>query len=555
MVTSSLSRGAWNVELAHNKFIQHLPNEVLLSIFSDYGMAVSGDIAHDHLQSQDYAQSDILGHASYWAPLMLVCRFWRKLALATPTLWNVIYIRLSNVEWVKLALLRSQETPLTVIFGCGTARAGMPFILSHTRRIRRLFVFHPSETAKVDFPFLLPLLRMPQENLEELVFLNSHGGRRPRRGREYAVPVSDTHFRALQIVSLHSIAIPWTTSSISRLRCLTLRLCTITGPPISREAFLEVLKECHHLERLKLLDNFVSSAIDFQSDVSQRTAILPHLRELAIEDQPRVTSWLLSCLNTPRCERLHVVGNASPEDEHAGDGLFTLYVPPDVADRPAIFVSPCFTQGSINLYDFTNISVSDPSGKPTIRLDMQPVGVLMFMGQSDWNACADRVWTDYVKLFAGAPLTELKVRYACVPAAPSRAAWVRLLSAFTHLQTIKLSSSGSPMELVHALQGTLVGPSNDGVVLERPIVPRLKLLSLNVGDRERGPCGIVEALLNTLSRRATFDRPAVGSLRVCLHSDVLSEADGQSFAQEMALYGERLSALVKEFKIWTSFPA
>lgn len=313
----------------------------------------------------------------------------------------------------------------------------------------------------MDFPFLLPLLRTPQANLEALVFTTPRTQGTPRG---YAVfPLSDNHYKSLRVLSVHNTAIPWAPSTISRLRYLSLRFCAITGQPLPRDRFLEVLESCHDLEKLCLLSNFVSSATSSQSDISSRTVDLCHLRELALEDHPQITSWLLTCLKIPRCDRLELTGSAPASDQDTGsaDGVFAHYFPRRTADRPALLSSPYLTYGEFTLDHFHGVDIvlrRSSHSPPTVILHFPSWNLDRLAPGEPGSAPpapspVDRALMDYMELFARCPLTTLIVTYE-PPHTPSCAVFAQLLSAFPQLAirfTHSLALFASPALTPHPL--------------------------------------------------------------------------------------------------------
>ncbi|KAI0354502.1 hypothetical protein OH77DRAFT_506159 [Trametes cingulata] len=296
------------VEHAPAPCIQRLPPEILVEIFRFYG-------AERHARNAALIPWPIelpSEHACSWIPLMLICRLWRDIGLDTPTLWREIEVK-RRLEWLQLALTRSKDAPLTLIFYPGNmAHVTVPLLRPHGHRIRKLvlppFIF-PAHGQKIDLPFFLPLLRTRLTLLDELVIvaaaetpdLHKLAGRT-------MLPLSERHYPALRTLRLARAALLWTPSVISRLTCLDLRACVIHGPPLPHDQFLSALGTCLNLVELRLLDSFISFATVIPAfPVTNPLCALPKLRELTIGDEPAVISWFISSLRLPEFTTIETV--------------------------------------------------------------------------------------------------------------------------------------------------------------------------------------------------------------------------------------------------------
>ncbi|KAI0370808.1 hypothetical protein BV20DRAFT_243373 [Pilatotrama ljubarskyi] len=294
------------MEHASVPHIERLPPELLAEIFALYGAAQHAREAVCSPWPVELPSE----HACCWVPLMLVCRFWRNLGLATPILWQEIHIR-KNTQWLQLALTRSRDTPLTLVFYPGHApHTTVPLIRPHAPRIRKLvlppFTF-PTHGKKIDLPFFLPLLRTPSALLDELVIVAETLGPHKLAGHT-VLPLSRRHYPALRTLRLPRAAIPWTPSVISRLKCLDLRACIMHGPPLPHDQFLATLGMCLNLVELRLLDGFISSATVAPASLVSTTPItLPRLRVLAIGDDPAIVSWFTTSLRLPEFTSINIV--------------------------------------------------------------------------------------------------------------------------------------------------------------------------------------------------------------------------------------------------------
>ncbi|KAI0631406.1 hypothetical protein C8Q77DRAFT_132732 [Trametes polyzona] len=520
--------------------IDRLPNEVLLDIFTLYGIIEgrSRNTAWEGLYLGNDAYTVELGHRNHWVSLMLVCRFWRELALATPYLWQEIDVR-SSTKWLQLALQRSRDAHLTLIFHPGSARAAVPLVLPHAQRIRRLILAHPFTKRKVELPFFLPLLRTPMTNLYELAL--PYIRVQPETERGYAVlPLSQKHFPGLRVLHLPGFAVRWVPSVVARLRCLSLQTSTSPGPLISADRFLDILETCESLEDLQLRDGYIFSAIDVEGldDAQERIVRLPRLRKLVLGDQPAVTSWLLSRLDLPLCTSLHIIGKPpTPGAPPTGKIGFASFLPRDHSGRHALPMPllSTVTHGSITV-------ISRDSSDFTVTSDAAAHVTIEPVAQVDGN----RALVEFSELFAGAALRDLQV-FQGISASTDFHAWDALFRAFPKIRSLILVrglAHDSPAELLQSLGGG--GRSADvDVGADNPwddrassaVLPALSSLAVEGAWYRPGLVGSVLVMLN---RRATSGLPPLKSLRFRvigtreeLKQDVLRELG----AHEHALRG------------------
>ncbi|OJT04012.1 hypothetical protein TRAPUB_5341 [Trametes pubescens] len=537
---STLTGNAVTHELIH-----HLPNELLLEIFAQYSLDNNRrDLTH--LRSTFYEPAT-LGYGSSWAPLMLVCRFWRELILVTPSLWQEIDIY-GQTQWLELALLRSNEAPLTLIFhpGRGAARMAVPLVLPHAHRIRRLIIPGLYTPQLIELLWFLRLLRTPMANLHELAMPHPYLNSRTRRG--YAVfPLSDQHLPALRVLCLSRTAIPWTPATISRLQRLVLQYCDVKGSPLSDHRFLHVLETCEGLQELQLLNGFISLATEVPlSGGSKHRINLPRLRKLVLDDEPPATAWFLSFVQLPACASLHVTAYLTAATAPTVYELFASLVPRNPTGQHAIQMPLLGTRGRIQYDELGfHIEVSSEEAKLILKLSSHdgPDGLA-------WNADFARGITEFSHLFAGHPLEELTIGVAHFGAATSPKIWGRLLFAFPELRVLEVHAAiydSHSAPLLHALTdysstADLLAMVGEGP--RHPLCPQLCVLRLEDPSFEQGLLGL---LLSYLTWHASVPLPPLESLR--WHFQGTEGREERAYQDDIELYGEKLKALVKDVVI------
>ncbi|KAH9935076.1 hypothetical protein B0H21DRAFT_759408 [Amylocystis lapponica] len=295
-----------NLKSCHNSFapINRLPNELLVDIFS-----------HDRDRGKVPSMA--------WVRLTHVCRYWRGIVLATPTLWSKIYIDASSKEGPTLLhnhLLRSVPSKVDIVLlkaAKEDASAILQDLGQHADRIRRLHLRFSAASK------LVPFLSFPMPSLEELYvnpkheYVKCYGfigsdeeyyAKEEERDRDYALnllPGQVPHLRSLTLKG--GVAIPWDPEALSSLVHLDVSdILQKRNTPVIDD-LLDVLDACRNLESLVMDGCLPTRDYDDGSTQSGRIVSCTKLRRLHLTDKARRIHILLTHLAIPSCESMQLV--------------------------------------------------------------------------------------------------------------------------------------------------------------------------------------------------------------------------------------------------------
>ncbi|KAL1943487.1 hypothetical protein VTO73DRAFT_3932 [Trametes versicolor] len=539
--------------------IQKLPDELLTHIFLLYKQVSKYPLSeHAHrwlrLEEERYGTGPIhCGDGARWTALMLVCRLWREIALASPSLWQSVDVYSeSTIKWLELALVRSRDTSGLELFfhNLDAARAALPLILPHTRRLRTLILppldQRPAGSGRWDHnaspdvtPFL-PLLAGAMPVLEELMISVDHVDHTGRFNRPPLI-ISASQLPSLRVLRLACVSFVWNADVLSKLTSLDLRACvsgTADDDGPSCDQFLDVLERCESLEDLRLLDKFVFNtlargAINVGTADPTRTLHLPRLRKLVLADSPRVTKWLLSCLTFPPKAFVSITGwlpvagvLIAPLQHSAFTDLVSYK---GLKDR--FFPTTAPTHGSIDVMcESAEISVWTSDGAK-LRLELNNPDV------REWDAYLPHGLRGFCPLFDSLPIEELTIN-GFIDNAPEYMDWANLLNQLTKLRTLEVIGRGPVRPLFRALKDTPILDLGDPDLAGPwpPPCDKLTKLSVQYSDYVRGD---IELLVAVLHRRAHFGAARMD--RVELYMETEDDEDG--FAEEMRIYLSELEEL------------
>ncbi len=560
--------------------IQKLPNELLVHIFELYGEAMypQDPERETHAQWCEHPADEsgshyVWGHRTLWIPLMLVCRFWRELALATPSLWRTVDVY-KNLLWLELALSRSRNAPLELFFqDLRTARDAVPMILPHAPRLRKV-ILPPlnldranHKQIRPDFGPFLPLFGTVLTTLSHLLL--SVDDRSYTAQLNYTrLDLSDGCFPSLRSLHVAIVYVPWHSTLLSKLTSLDLRRCAPTDTMQSCDQFLDALKSCHTLQILRLLNMFVSAvlapdAIDAAMQNGARTLHLPQLRTLVLEDHATVTTWLLTCLRFKGNVSVSIIG-------HLPAGL-------DIERTPGQFQSIVPCSGLVNHFfpveapQYGEIHIWADSAKLRVWSDTGSELCLELQSAAQretWEPYFLEGMREFRLLFGGLPLIDLSIHGHFDDVLSAE--WVGFLEKFPKLQYLEVLGSTSVIPLFRALKHASIpgklkedsdtsdeeesdgetdsdqgdsqtdssdeasqddGLDNDNGV-QRPPCPKLSTLELEYPRFEPGD---IELLVAVLYRRAYFKLAPMQRVELFFNSDHRWD----DFREELhAFYGE-----------------
>ncbi|EIW52593.1 uncharacterized protein TRAVEDRAFT_74969 [Trametes versicolor FP-101664 SS1] len=553
--------------------MQKLPNEILVHIFGLYGEVMfpqdpeRGKHARWWARPPDDSGSHyIWGHGTLWIPLMLVCRFWRELALATPSLWQTVDVH-KNLRWLELALTRSRNAPMELFFqDLPTARNAVPMIMPHAHRLRKLMLpplnqDHASYGRVLpDLTPFMPLLRTALPTLSHLLL--SVDDQNYDDQLEYTkLNLSDDLFPALRNLHVASVYVPWHPTLLSKLTSLDLRCCAPTETMQSCDQFLNTLQSCHTLQILRLLDMFVSAvlapdAINAAMQDDHRIVLLPQLRTLVLEDHSTVTKWLLTCFRFKGNVSVNVIGHLPAGlDIERTPGQFHSLIPcGGLVDH--FFPAKAPRSGEIRIWaELAKFRVWSEAGSE-LRLELRSAA------QETWEPYFLEGMREFRRLFSGLPLINISIHGHSDDVVSAQ--WVEFLEAFPKVRYLEVLGSASVIPLFRALKHASIpgmlkdisdeeegndkpngGSETDGSdeasedddlddddAVQRPPCSKLSTLELEYPRFEPGD---IELLVAVLYRRAYFKLAPMKRVELFFDSD----HRWNDFREELhAFYGE-----------------
>nr|GAT60256.1 predicted protein [Mycena chlorophos] len=193
--------------------------------------------------------------------LMLVCRYWLQVALATPSLWSQICVSpLHSLEHARRKLARSSSCPLdiSINFGPRTEYASSGGVMEQV--VRSMDIFSPAIWRIKSFRISVPnrsqahaiLLRCQQDApLLEVLSIRIFHALQDDTHSAPPVPLFNGHTSRLRSCSFTSFNFGWDIRLVSRLRVLKLGGYFNAHTP-SATTLLGILRECPQLEELVL---------------------------------------------------------------------------------------------------------------------------------------------------------------------------------------------------------------------------------------------------------------------------------------------------------------
>ncbi|PIL25329.1 hypothetical protein GSI_13218 [Ganoderma sinense ZZ0214-1] len=205
-------KSAWNRSLV----ITQLPNEILFRIFVYVSeQPKPKDSRKYYVQNnEDFLELGLV--KTELVKLTLVCRRWRDMALATPSLWRTIDVGKTS-DWMNLALTRSGNATIDVSFPSGFSEEHATLLTPHCYRLRSLRLQSYSPCVIRIIRNILPALETLEISSNWHVGLNAEDCTDLGLARERF-----PNIRALQLIQN---IIPGDPLFYARLRKLSLKAC------------------------------------------------------------------------------------------------------------------------------------------------------------------------------------------------------------------------------------------------------------------------------------------------------------------------------------------
>ncbi|TBU34352.1 hypothetical protein BD311DRAFT_711465 [Dichomitus squalens] len=325
--------------------IARLPTELLATIFSLVAPFETSD-------SDDWDAKTWMG----WVPLMLVCRHWRNVGIATPWLWRRISVT-CNLEALQYRLSRTVDCTIDLFLSCWREdnKKAMPLLLPFARSIRSVqaleFIWSPRDQEPFtvdDLPCLKPLFEAPLPALEHVDFSKLE----ILHGRQLEAPFDlglseKLHPGIRRFVVTSHIKIPSTPSFWSALRELDVCFEASSDRWMRLDDFLQVVAGAPYLESLVVLGTQVSLPLSswatpaLADDVPNSLYRLARLRTIRLDGMLTFIAPILQRIDAPALCVLYISASI-PRNADIADStklLFPLRLRHVLAKCTALYVS------------------------------------------------------------------------------------------------------------------------------------------------------------------------------------------------------------------------
>ncbi|KAJ7784483.1 hypothetical protein B0H16DRAFT_299259 [Mycena metata] len=231
--------------------VLRLPSELLSSIFI---AGVLGSTEEDASESADEGNCTVM-----LGTLMLVCRYWLEVALATPLLWAKIAVSPHHsLERARRKLGRSRSCPLDITINFGPRTEYTSSVTEQV--VHAMDLFRPALWRIKSFRLSVPsrpqahavLLRCQEDApLLETLSIRIYHALQEDNYSIAPLPLFNGCTPRLRSCSLDSFNFGWDVRLVSRLRVLKLGGYFNAHTP-STNTLLGILRECPHLEEIAL---------------------------------------------------------------------------------------------------------------------------------------------------------------------------------------------------------------------------------------------------------------------------------------------------------------
>ncbi|KAJ6585063.1 hypothetical protein B0H19DRAFT_1206683 [Mycena capillaripes] len=293
--------------------VLRLPSELLSSIFI---IGVLGDMEEDNPESTDEGKVTVM-----LPTLMLVCRYWLEVALATPLLWAKIAVSPHHsLEKARRKLGRSKSCPLDISINFGPRTEYTSSVTEQV--VHAMDLFRPALWRIKSFRLNVPnrpqahavLLRCQEDApLLETLSIRIYHAMQDDNYSIAPLPLFNGRTPRLRSCSLTSFNFGWDVRLVSRLRVLKLGGYFNAHTP-STNTLLGILRECPHLEELALRNlsdvdcaPCFSDSEDFDFPTLTKIVHLPRLKKASFYYAGiALTQQLMAQFTFPNLESLEL---------------------------------------------------------------------------------------------------------------------------------------------------------------------------------------------------------------------------------------------------------
>ena len=495
------TRSAITRRRPQGRTIQDMPVELLLEIFHILA-----------IHSKD------IRLPTAWMRVLLVCRYWYRVACDASELWRVIHVG-SNGDWLQLCLERSVRSLVDLHFSglpTATVEAAVPLVVPHAQRIRAIH-FTGCGWLAADMCAFIGLFRHAFPALEELSILPAEW----RAPREANIISWGQGYRALHSLALSGVSIPRDPTFYRKMRTLELheRCCednmfTFDDLILSLNAAASTLEELN-LSRFE--------PVIPQEPVPQSTSRrlpnvhLERLRDFYMESEFPLVSRLNKHLSLPRGAFLHLRVLLTHTDQMAyanGTTMLADIVPPglrhvldDVTELAVYIVRDSY---SIRV---PNIPSNAPPSRPAnASRDGDLLIPRVAIDTFGWSSGRGPGLRGVLTVYTAGLLTSLSIRLAGSEYPASE--WRTLLGAFRMLENLAIvddarldCATDAFVALSASAPGTVL-TSSDGGNQTRPsgsadvLCPSLRVLRVEGVVQKYQVEAFFSSLCETLRSRA-----------------------------------------------------
>ncbi|KAG8946767.1 hypothetical protein FRC04_011423 [Tulasnella sp. 424] len=238
--------------------------------------------------------------------LLLVCRRWHDIIVASPQLWEDLDVRMP-LDVAQLVIERSRSHPISINWPSDISNNQeiessefLDLAIDNSTRIRRAIIY-ASPSSYLDVPNLRRLLEAPTPLLEDLTAdCELEDSTSDGDGTLNEFVLSEGSF--LKHLHLYDIATPLDSPRLSNLITINLGGSAV---PQSPQPLLLLLSNSQRLEELHVWD-LRSSTGDIES-LPSTSVTLPRLTKITLGNTPSIYNIaVLASIHTPLCSHVSV---------------------------------------------------------------------------------------------------------------------------------------------------------------------------------------------------------------------------------------------------------